>query len=174
MIAEFKLDDSSFVHLQKNFVKNSSQYKKKRILPLIISSLIFICYAIYQMFTGEVSLMFALITYPILLVIWILAGNYMFHKLNEKNALNEGYKKGFNEFLKGTYKIEFNPQVLEVTKDGNKNRLEWKEFKKVDEDELYIFLYFPKDITLVVPKFRNNLSEEENAELIKRIKSKVN
>ncbi|WP_123921924.1 YcxB family protein [Terribacillus saccharophilus] len=119
-----------------------------------------IAYNIRQVYIDELTT--GLLTFSIaLIIVSIFICNPLADKLNVQAVLKTAYRKGMNKKFGGPYTVTITEETLEVqTKESNRC-WRWEELLKADDDEFYIYIYVTKDSSLMIPKFQNDLTFEE-------------
>lgn len=156
----YELDNDAFVRKQTNFVKNSKFYKIRKIYFVMLPVLAIIAYNIRQVYIDELTT--GLLTFSIaLIIVAIFICNPLADKLNVQAVLKTAYRKGMNKKFGGPYTVTITEETLEVQTKESDKCWRWEELLKADDDEFYIYIYVTKDSSLMIPKFQNDLTFEE-------------
>lgn len=171
MKIEFNFEMSDWVEFQRNYLENSASMRKMKIVVTVLFP--FLCLMIGLVEYLRDDLTYIGVSILILFsVLWVIIYPKKFVstmlKRSEKLLNNED-----NNGYLGPHSVEFNESGMTHKAPESESTIKWIGIKRVLENEKYYFLYNTSVSTLIIPKFKLNLTETEMTELATFIKAKT-
>lgn len=166
MEIEYKFDINDWMEFQKNYMKNSKQFKRSKLFITLSVPFTFGILTLLDLLKGK----FNLVLFVLLALIsffWIL----LYPKRVDKNTFNKAKKvieDGDNSGIIGQHKLIINDEGILQIKPDSEQKIKWRGIKKVEDLENYYFLYTSSISAIIIPKNKISNSIEELDKLIKK------
>jgi hypothetical protein len=156
---EYEFREKDLIHYnEKQFESSPDVQKRYRQNRLIVPGIIVIIGMFYWSYYGDkISSL-----YVILLGLgWALVSPSVLRwDLRRQVLINYSDKEKLAMF--GQYKLTIEPKALLEKSPSGKNKMEWKELLRVEQDEKYLYIYVDVGTALIIPRetvSKGNLDE---------------
>lgn len=166
MKISFELTIDDWMAFQKHYLSTSKQFKKTKILLVMILPIILLIFLFFEYFKGEFNY-YTTTVYIIISLFWVFFYLKRFDELSLKKT-KKMIEEGNNSALLGTHNIEFSDGYFSVKEPGSEYKTNWSAINKIEENEKYIFIYITSVSACIIPKFKIGNKKEKIAEFIKK------
>lgn len=156
---EYEFREKDLIHYNEKQLDNSPDVQKKfRQNRLIVPGIITIIGLFYWSYYGD---KYSALYVILLGVAWAFIVPLVLRwDLRRQVLINYTDKEKLAMF--GPYKLTIEPKALVEKSPSGKNRMEWKELLRVEQDEQYAYIYVDVGTALIIPKetvTKGNLDE---------------
>lgn len=150
MEIEFEFEMNDWMEFQKNYLKNSKQFRQTTIIVAAMVPVIFSLIIIIELLKGTFN-PFGVIIFGVVSILWVA----FYPKRLKKRTLAKTKKmieEGDNTGILGMHKLTLNDEEIIHIEPESEQKIKWKGIKKLEESDTHYFLYNTAISAIIIPK----------------------
>ncbi|MCP4133607.1 MAG: YcxB family protein [bacterium] len=165
MKLEFEFEMQDWMELQKNYLNNSRQFKRTKIIVISMLPILLCFLIIFDVMKNEFR-PFSIILYSIISLLWGLFHLWFLPK-RTLASMKKMIEEGDNSSILGHHEIIFDDTGFLHTQPESEQKIKWNGIKKLLESDKYYFLYNTAISAIVIPKEKLDVDLEELDKILK-------
>lgn len=168
MEIEFDFEMSDWMEFQKNFLQNSKQFQRTKLIVTLMLPMIFGMLILFDLIRERFNPV-GLVVYGVISILWVVF--YPKRLINRTvNKARRMMEEGDNSGIIGRHTLVLHDDgIMDIGPDCE-SKIKWTGIKKIVETERYYFLYNTALSAIIIPKAK---IENDIEQLDKLLKTKV-
>ncbi|MFK8045471.1 MAG: YcxB family protein [Crocinitomicaceae bacterium] len=152
MEIEFDFTVNDWMEFQKNYLKNSKQFNRTKIIVTVMFPLTFFFLLVIDYAQGKFNVA-GLIVLVVASVLWVLFYPKRMYK-RTLGRIRKMLEDGDNTGILGLHKLQLTKKGIVHTEPNSEQKITWTGIKKMEENDTHIFLYNTAVSAIIIPKLK--------------------
>lgn len=168
MKIEYKLTKEDYIQYNLYYMDTSDTVRKSLFRQRYITSLVFLVFPFIMGLVSNIPLWYWLAVFILAYILWVAYYPRYFRSYSKKR-IQKMMEEGKSEKLLGLHSMELTEEGITETTSYGVSKISWTMMERIDETDLYIYIFFNAFTAFVVP-LRIFKSEDEKNEFLAIIK----